>query len=42
MVDRGQDMPLTSFAEALITHRVALAADLSAEQDRPVRLDEIV
>lgn len=41
-LDRGQDMPLTSFAEALITHRLALAADLSAEQDRPVRLDEIV
>lgn len=30
-------MPLTSFAEALITHRVALAADLSAGQGRPVR-----
>jgi len=39
---RGEDMPLTSFADALVTHRVVLAADLSAELGRPVALDEVV
>ena len=34
-------MPLTNFTEALVTHRVAFAADLSAQQGRTVYLDEI-
>ena len=40
-LDRGEDMPLTNFTEALVTHRVAFAADLSAQQGRTVYLDEI-
>jgi predicted dehydrogenase len=40
-LDRGEDMPLTSFNEGLITHRVAFAADLSAAESRTVRLDEM-
>jgi UDP-N-acetyl-2-amino-2-deoxyglucuronate dehydrogenase len=40
-LDRGEDMPLTNFNEALVTHRVAFAAELSAREHRGVRLDEI-
>jgi predicted dehydrogenase len=40
-LDRGEDMPLTSFREALVTHRVAFAADLSISESRPVHLAEI-
>jgi UDP-N-acetyl-2-amino-2-deoxyglucuronate dehydrogenase len=35
------DMPRTNFAEALKTHRVLFAADLSAKQGRPIRLSEL-
>jgi predicted dehydrogenase len=37
----GQHMPLTSMADALKTHRVIAAADLSAAERRAVRLSEI-
>jgi predicted dehydrogenase len=40
-LERGEDMLLTNFKEALVTHRVVFAADLSAREKRPVRLDEI-
>jgi hypothetical protein len=34
-------MPLTSFADAFVSHRVIAAADKSAAERRPVRIDEI-
>ena len=34
-------MPLTSFADAFVTHRVIAAADKSAAEGRPVKLGEI-
>lgn len=37
----GKDMPLTSLAEAVKTHEVIFAADLSASEGRPVKLAEI-
>jgi predicted dehydrogenase len=37
----GEEMPLTSLKEALRTHRVIFAADKSAAENRPVKLDEI-
>lgn len=37
----GEEMPLTSLKEALRTHRVMFAADNSAAENRPVKLDEI-
>jgi predicted dehydrogenase len=37
----GTDMPLTDFATALESHRVAYAADLSVELGRPVKLSEL-
>ena len=37
----GRDMPLTSLADALATHRVIFAADKSAALGRPVRLKSI-
>jgi predicted dehydrogenase len=40
-LEQGRDMPLTSFAEAFITHRVMAAADKSASEGRPVRVAEI-
>lgn len=40
-VERGEDMPLTSFGESLQSHRTALAADLSAELGREVKLKEL-
>ncbi len=38
---QGEDMPLTSFNEGLVTHRVAFAADLSAREGRTVHLAEM-
>ena len=35
----GQDMPLTSFADAARSHRLIHAADQSAVEGRPIRLD---
>jgi predicted dehydrogenase len=40
-LDRGEDMPLTSFKEAFASHRVIAAADKSAAERRPVRISEI-
>lgn len=40
-LDAGQDMALTSLADAVATHRVIAAADKSAQERRPVKLLEI-
>jgi predicted dehydrogenase len=40
-LDAGSDMPLTSFADAFITHRVMTAADTSAAEGRSVKVAEI-
>ena len=40
-LDAGQDMPLTSFADAFATHRVIAAADKSAADRRSVKISEI-
>jgi predicted dehydrogenase len=40
-LDRNEDMPLTSLAEALHSHRVVLAADQSAREGRTVNLSEL-
>jgi len=40
-LESGKDMPLTSFSDALTTHRVMAAADKSASEGRPVRVGEI-
>ncbi|MFB3904714.1 MAG: Gfo/Idh/MocA family protein [Acidobacteriota bacterium] len=38
---RGEDMPRTNFDVAFETHRVVFAADRSAAEARPVRLEEL-
>lgn len=38
-IDRGEEMPLTGFQEALVSHRLILAADRSAETGSEVRMD---
>jgi len=40
-LEQGNEMPLTSFADAFVTHRVMAAADKSAAEGRPVKLAEI-
>lgn len=40
-VEQGKDMPLTSLADAMRSHRVILAADRSVELGRPVALTEL-
>ena len=40
-LDRGEEMPLTSFAEGFATHRLIEAADRSAREGRPVKLSEL-
>ena len=40
-LDKGQDMPLTSFGDAFTSHRVIAAADRSAAEGRPVKLSEV-
>jgi len=40
-LDRGQDMPLTGLKEAVATHEVIFAAELSLKRQRPVKLSEI-
>ena len=37
-LDKGKEMPLTSFAEAARSHEVIFAADRSAQSGRPVKL----
>ncbi len=39
-IEKGVKMPLTDFDTAFETHRVIFAADLSAEEGRPVKLSE--
>ena len=38
---RGEPMPLTDFKTAFESHRVAFAADRSAEEGRPIRIEEL-
>ncbi len=38
---KGEDMPLTALADAVTSHEVIFAADLSAAEGRPVKLAEI-
>ena len=38
---KGEPMPLTDFDIAFESHRVVFAADLSANERRPVRLSEL-
>jgi UDP-N-acetyl-2-amino-2-deoxyglucuronate dehydrogenase len=40
-LEQGKEMPLTSFADAFVTHRVMAAADKSAADGRPVKVAEI-
>jgi predicted dehydrogenase len=40
-LERGEDMPLTSLAESLKSHRAVLAADMSAELGREVKMSEV-
>jgi Predicted dehydrogenases and related proteins len=40
-LDAGTEMPLTSFGDAFVSHRVIAAADKSAAEGRPVKLAEI-
>ena len=40
-VRQGKEMPLTDFATAYETHRVAFAAGLSAKEGRPVKMEEM-
>jgi len=40
-LERGTSMPLTSLDEAMLSHRVVLAADLSIRENRTVKLAEI-
>jgi predicted dehydrogenase len=40
-LEKGKEMPLTSFADAYATHRVIAAADRSATERRSVKLSEI-
>ena len=39
-LDARTEMPLTSFADAFVSHRVMAAADKSAAEGRPVRISE--
>ncbi len=40
-LEAGRDMPLTSFDDAFVSHRVMAAADRSAAEGRPVKVAEI-
>jgi predicted dehydrogenase len=40
-LERGGEMPLTSLSESMKSHRAVLAADLSAELGREVKLKEL-
>lgn len=40
-LDRGEEMALTSLRDGMRSHRVVLAADMSAELGREVRMDEL-
>ena len=40
-LDRGEEMPLTNLRESMRSHRAVLAADMSAELGREVKLKEL-
>ena len=40
-LDAGEEMPLTSLEDGVITHEAVFAADRSAELGRPVKLSEL-
>ena len=40
-LERNEEMPLTSLRESLRSHRAVLAADMSAEQGREVKMSEL-
>jgi predicted dehydrogenase len=40
-LDRGEEMPLTSFAEGFKTHRIIEAADRSAREGRSIKVAEL-
>ena len=40
-IGKNQPMPLTSFDTAFESHRVVFAADLSAQEGRPVKMSEL-
>ena len=40
-LDQGKEMPLTSLADAVISHEAVFAADRSAELGRPVKMSEL-
>ncbi|MCB1235795.1 MAG: Gfo/Idh/MocA family oxidoreductase [Verrucomicrobiae bacterium] len=40
-LDKGEDMPLTGYRESMESFRVLFACDKSAEEGRPVRIEEI-
>jgi len=40
-LDRGEDMPLTSFEDGFATHRVIEAADRSVREGKPVKLADV-
>lgn len=40
-IERGEEMPLTSLRESMRSHRAALAADMSAELGREVKIAEV-
>src|SRR5688500_2514501 len=40
-LERGEEMPLTSLRESMRSHRVVLAADMSAELGREVKMKEL-
>jgi predicted dehydrogenase len=39
-IERGEPMPLTNLTEAVRTHQIIFAADLSWKENRPVKLSE--
>lgn len=40
-IENGTDVPLTGLSESLTTHRVVMAADLSAQRGQPVLMEEL-
>jgi predicted dehydrogenase len=40
-LDRGEEMPLTSFADGFATHKIIAAADRSAKEGRGIKISEM-
>ena len=40
-MNKGKEMPHTSLDEAVLSHEIIFAADLSAAKGRPVKISEI-